>query len=77
LSKVLQKNADLIVNHIYQKYQSNQNLSDMAAQMAAIRGHSATRAASTEESVESDSAELPAEKDREFDIELGLLTLNG
>jgi hypothetical protein len=49
----------------------------MAAQMATIRGHVAKKAATIEETVEIVSTDLPGEKDREFDIELGLLTLNG
>jgi hypothetical protein len=49
----------------------------MAAQMAAIRGHATKRVPKSEEMVEKESTELPGEKDREFDIELGLLTLNG
>ena len=48
------------------------------AALAAIRAHGAKRGVvATEEAVELVSTELPGEKDREFDIELGLLTLNG
>ncbi len=52
------------------------NTSKMAA-MSAIRAYSARRGVVTEKMVELASKELPEEKDRDFDIELGLLTLNG
>jgi hypothetical protein len=45
--------------------------------LAALRGHGVKRVLRVEEDVESKSTELPADKDREFDVELGLLTLNG
>ncbi len=46
--------------------------------LVAIKGHGAKRAvAPPEETEENKLIELPVEKDREFDVELGLLTLNG
>ena len=51
---------------------------EMAAQMATMKGFGAKRVvAPPEETVEKLLTELPVEKEREFDIELGLLTLNG
>jgi hypothetical protein len=47
------------------------------AALAAIRAHGAKKGVATEDTVELESTELPGEKDREFDVELGLLTLNG
>jgi hypothetical protein len=49
----------------------------MAAQMASMRGHGTKKAAPPEETVENKLTALPDEKDRAFDVELGLLTLNG
>ena len=45
--------------------------------MATMRGHGATKAVPPEEAAENILTVLPREKDRVFDIELGLLTLNG
>ena len=45
--------------------------------MVTLRSHGAKRVAPPEEAAENILSQLPAEKDREFDIELGLLTLNG
>ncbi len=49
----------------------------MAAQMATLRGHGTPKVVPPEESAENVLKVLPIETDRVFDIELGLLTLNG
>jgi hypothetical protein len=50
----------------------------MAAQMAVLRGHSAKRALPlTEDFIDNKQFVLPEEKERLFDVELGILMLNG
>jgi hypothetical protein len=50
---------------------------EMAAQMATMSGHVAKGVVLPEEAIGIVSTELPGGKDRIFDIDLGLLTLNG
>ncbi len=56
---------------------NKEHWSGMAAQITTMRGHGTTKAVPAEEAAEDILKSLPIEKDRVFDIELGLLTLNG